>query len=117
LLNNIGCSLFELNELKGAKIAFEEALIIQRTMMRTASPVNSVTVEAPNQVLLSIASTLCNIGSIKLRWGEFEEAILALEEALLVRFSMHTFCLSFLKMNQALMCILLFSASFPTKLL
>uniref|UniRef100_A0A7S2UEF4 Kinesin light chain n=1 Tax=Attheya septentrionalis TaxID=420275 RepID=A0A7S2UEF4_9STRA len=53
--------------------------------MRTTSPVNSVSVEAPNQVLLSIASTLCNIGSIKLRWGEFEEAILALEEALLLQ--------------------------------
>jgi len=83
--NNIGCALFELQELKGAHLAFEEALDIQRGMMKKSSVLGSASmIGPPNQVLLSIASTLCNLGSIKLRWGEFDEAAVALEEALLV---------------------------------
>jgi hypothetical protein len=37
------------------------------------------------QNLLSIASTLCNLGSIKLRLKEYEDAAVFLEEALLIQ--------------------------------
>ena len=86
ILNNVGCALYELDELEGARLAFEEALEIQRESLRS-SPVNDDATEtksSSNQILLSIAATLCNIGSIKVRWSKFEEASVALEEALLV---------------------------------
>ena len=86
ILNNIGCALYELEELEGAKLAFEEALEIQRENLRAPPAVDDLEAGASsNQRLLSIASTLCNLGSIKLRWGDFEEASVVLEEALLVR--------------------------------
>ena len=85
ILNNIGCALYELSEMQGAKLAFEEALEIQRETLRaSANTGEDETGATSNQALLSIASTLCNLGSIKLRWGQFEEASVALEEALLV---------------------------------
>jgi tetratricopeptide (TPR) repeat protein len=71
--------------LQGAKHAFEEALEIQRETLRTSPSADEEEMGAStNQALLSIASTLCNLGSIELRWGNFEEASVALEEALLV---------------------------------
>lgn len=83
LLNNIGCALYELNELEVAKLAFEEALGIQRSTLREV-PTQDLE-EPPNQILLSIASTLSNIGSIKLYWGQHGDASIDLEEALLIQ--------------------------------
>ena len=86
ILNNVGCALYELDELDGARLAFEEALEIQRESLRS-STVSDEEVETrsnSNQILLSIAATLCNIGSIKVRWYNFDEATIVLEEALLV---------------------------------
>lgn len=89
ILNNIGCALYELRELDGARLAFEEALEIQRESLRRC-PNTPCGNEAESRamshyVLLSIASTLCNLGSIKVRWGHFEEASVDLEEALLIQ--------------------------------
>lgn len=85
ILNNIGCALYELEELQGAKLTFEEALEIQRESLRAAPAADEEEFGAhSNQALLSIASTLCNLGSIQTRWGHFEEASVLLEEALLV---------------------------------
>ena len=92
LLNNTGCALFELNEMRGAMLAFEETLDIQRSMMKlpdaafgddegSGGPSSS----AAEQLLLSTAATLCNIGSIRLRLDDADGAIVALEEALLVQ--------------------------------
>ena len=86
ILNNIGCALYELEELDGARLAFEEALEIQRDNLRSCPAADEEEHGAQsNQALLSIASTLCNLGSIKLRWGHYEDASVVLEEALLVR--------------------------------
>ena len=113
ILNNIGCALYELDELQVAKVAFDEALEIQREtfcimrMMeknsnkhdetsRPSSPTkkdsNNNTAlsnvpqdDTPNQVLLSIASTLSNIGSIQLYWGAFEKARIDLKEAMFIQ--------------------------------
>lgn len=82
ILNNIGCSLFELDELEVAKVAFEEALDIQRNLLRHP-PSDSGPISESS--LLSIASTQSNIASIKLYCGQFDEAILDLEEALLIQ--------------------------------
>ena len=82
ILNNIGCALYEIDELEVAKVAFEEALHIQRYLLQSL-PVNSM-VNSQTQ-LLSIASTQSNIASIKLYHGEFDEALVDLEEALLVQ--------------------------------
>jgi tetratricopeptide (TPR) repeat protein len=82
ILNNIGCALYELNELEVAKVAFEEALAVQRYNLRETqsdSPAFS------DQSLLSIASTLSNLGSIKLYWGQHHEAAIDLEEVLLLQ--------------------------------
>jgi tetratricopeptide (TPR) repeat protein len=81
VLNNIGCSLFELNELEVAMVAFEEALDIQRNLLRY--PMNSGPVSESS--LLSIASTQSNIASIKLYCGHFDDAMVDLEEALLIQ--------------------------------
>lgn len=82
ILNNIGCALYEMNELEVARVAFEEALQVQRYNLRNMSSDSDV---ASNQALLSISSTLSNIGSIKLLRGEHEEAQKDLEEALLIQ--------------------------------
>lgn len=82
ILNNIGCALYELNELEIAKVAFEEALEVQRETLRKL-PLDSK--QLSHQGLLSIASTLSNIGSIKLYWGLFDEASINLEEVLLIQ--------------------------------
>ena len=87
ILNNIGCALYSVEDLPSAKRAFDEALDIQREGLRIlpskeGSDSNGM---QSNNLLLSMASTLCNIGSIRLRWGDFEKAEIALEEALLVR--------------------------------
>ncbi|GKZ00692.1 hypothetical protein MPSEU_001021300 [Mayamaea pseudoterrestris] len=79
ILNNIGCALFELNEVAVAKIAFDEALQIQRYNLKRL-PVSSN--EISNLALLSVASTLSNIGSIHLFMGSFDEAAAVLKEAL-----------------------------------
>ena len=87
VLNNIGCCLFELKELKGALMAYEEALDIQKNTMRNQNVVYTEErgFSSPDKLLLSIAATLCNIGSVKLRQMDFDGSILALEEALLLQ--------------------------------
>ena len=91
LLNNTGCALFELDEMRGAMLAFEETLDIQRSMMKLPDAAfgdegsGGASSSAAEQLLLSTAATLCNIGSIRLRLGDADGALVALEEALLVQ--------------------------------
>jgi TolA-binding protein len=86
ILNNIGCALYSMEEYVEAKKAFDEALDIQRDTLRNLPSTEGAESNGmqSNSLLLSTASTLCNIGSIRLRWGEFDEAAIALDEALLV---------------------------------
>lgn len=88
ILNNIGCALYSIKNLPEAKRAFDEALEIQRDGLRSLPTIEGSESNGvqSNTLLLSMASTLCNIGSIRLRWGDFEKAEIALEEALLVRY-------------------------------
>ena len=109
LLNNIGCALFELNDLLEANEAFGEALTVQRELMRDnrcsgkasctdelqvdIDEMNDSDLEAMNlkvdpkdahNMLLSIALTQCNLGSIHLRWGKYDNSLMYYEDALLV---------------------------------
>lgn len=87
ILNNIGCALYSLNDFIASKRAFDEALSIQREALRSIPSTESSesTQLHSNAILLSMASTLCNIGSIKVRWCKFDEAMVDLEEALLIQ--------------------------------
>ncbi|KAL7519631.1 hypothetical protein ACHAWX_004391 [Stephanocyclus meneghinianus] len=114
LLNNIGCALFELNDLVESKIAFEEALSLQRDLMRENSLGGKSSCndrltgvfetndeqedllgseeknlemgqKGAHNMLLSIALTLSNLGSIHLRWGKYDESLVFYEEALLIQ--------------------------------
>lgn len=80
ILNNMGCVFFEMNEHSDAESAFKEALDIQRFLLsKTESSSNA------NAILLSIASTQSNIGSILLKKKEFSDAIAAFDEALVLQ--------------------------------
>lgn len=83
ILNNIGCALYEMDELEVAKVAFEEALEVQRQTLKDHG--EHAKEDHWNQNLLSVASTLSNIGSIKLYWGHYDDALVDLEEALLLQ--------------------------------
>jgi len=87
ILNNIGCALYSIEDFGAAKRAFDEALDIQRDALRILPSKEGAESNGTrsNTLLLSMASTLCNIGSIRLRWGDFDEAGIALDEALLVQ--------------------------------
>jgi len=87
ILNNIGCALYSIEDLPEAKRAFDEALEIHRDGLRSLPTIEGSESNGMqgNTLLLSMASTLCNIGSIRLRWGDFEKAEIALEESLLIQ--------------------------------
>lgn len=100
VLNNIGCAQYSLDDLESSMLSFEEALDIQRDVLRmipSSEEAQDTTSAQSNTVLLSISSTLCNIGSIRLRWGQFDEAGVALDEALLVCYLL--FCLAIKSRN------------------
>lgn len=80
ILNNMGCVFFEMNELSDAQSAFKEALEIQRFLLSTTENSSNA-----NTILLSIASTQSNIGSIQLKRKEFGDAIAAYDEALVLQ--------------------------------
>ena len=98
LLNNIGCALFELNSLSQAEEVFGEALAVQRELMKDNSCSGKaigidglledvhennvlekrnleVDPKGAYNMLLSIALTQCNLGSIHLRWGKYDESL------------------------------------------
>lgn len=89
LLNNIGCAQYAAQNYDDALEAFEKALDIQRMALGSADVAGDMKGgSGSDSTLLSMASTLCNTGSIMSKQGRFEEAEHALEEALLVRHQM-----------------------------
>jgi len=117
LLNNIGCSLFEVGKLEEAEKSFDEALSIQKSLLDESGVSGTSTSTSSSMernygqhlssssdlarlsqfrnknvrdALLGVAATLCNIGSLNLRWKKYDEAIAALEEALLLQKSVYT---------------------------
>ena len=98
LLNNIGCALFELNELMEARVTFENALRMQRELMKgknnhhSGNKLGSDKVDGTFDIdprdayhtPLSIALTLTNLGSIHVRLKEYDKSLVYFEEAVLV---------------------------------
>ncbi|KAL9182608.1 hypothetical protein ACHAXT_013260 [Thalassiosira profunda] len=89
LLNNIGCAHFEQDQLGRARVAFEEALWMQRELMkkskRKGAGVESVNPKDAFHAPLSIALTLTNLGSIHLRLEDYETSLVHFEEAALIQ--------------------------------
>ena len=94
LLNNIGCALFEMNELDESRITFENALAMQRELMKMkkSQVVKKAVVDDEDidpkdsyHAPLSIALTLTNLGSIHLRLSEFDKSLVYFEEAVLIQ--------------------------------
>lgn len=79
ILNNIGCTFFRMKDLHGAKLAFEETLEIQQHTWRNGKDLNC------KQAMLNVADALVNVGSIQLKQRLFGQAILSIEEALLIQ--------------------------------
>mmetsp|Transcript_6886 Transcript_6886/g.10081 ORF Transcript_6886/g.10081 Transcript_6886/m.10081 type:complete len:319 (+) Transcript_6886:2-958(+) len=75
--NNIGCVHVEFNEMKEARRAFEAALDIQRNAL----------CHQPNKKLLMFgaATTLCNLGCLYKSREMHDQAIVVLEEAVLLQ--------------------------------
>ena len=99
LLIHTGRSSFETDDLVGSADAFEEALEMQRALMRGEGAAgvalksvphlddddgNDADAENAHRRLLDVALTLCNLGSIHLRRGMFDDSLVCFEEALLV---------------------------------
>ena len=76
VLNNIACVEFLINNPKVALEMFQKARDIQLQVMKTSSTVGLH--------LLQAATTLCNMGYMKLRLRKYEDALSIFEEALLV---------------------------------
>mmetsp|Transcript_4337 Transcript_4337/g.9634 ORF Transcript_4337/g.9634 Transcript_4337/m.9634 type:complete len:620 (+) Transcript_4337:3-1862(+) len=89
LLNNIGCSLFELDELESAKETFVATLQMQRELKLT-DPLRynssfEVDPKDAHQRLLGVALTLGNLGTIYLRLNELDLSLANYEEAVLLQ--------------------------------
>lgn len=77
ILNNMGCVHFEMGK-PGSAIGFlQKALAIQHMSLGSTPNAESA--------LLSLSITQSNIGHIKLAYGNYDDALVVLEEALLVQ--------------------------------
>jgi len=98
LLNNIGCALFEMDELNESRLTFENALAMQRELMKAnknRGPAAAVADGTDNpfdvdpkdayHTPLSIALALTNLGSIHLRMKDFDTSLVYYDEALLIQ--------------------------------
>ena len=83
ILNNIGCALFECEKMEEARVAFEETLGMQRVLMKEDAD-SEKDKKKEQGMLLSIALTLSNLGSIHLRTGQLDSSLVVFQEALLV---------------------------------
>mmetsp|Transcript_53900 Transcript_53900/g.161274 ORF Transcript_53900/g.161274 Transcript_53900/m.161274 type:complete len:834 (-) Transcript_53900:220-2721(-) len=82
VLNNIGCVHFESGDSDEALETYEEALEIQRDIVeeRGADKDDDITVTR-HPAALNLASTLCNIGYVRMELGHWKEAMKLFEEA------------------------------------
>lgn len=81
VLNNIGCVNFERGNLKEAKKAFENAINMQKSAL--GQKVSDCNAAKPG--VLTMATTMCNVGYVNLKLAEWSEAAKTFEESLEVR--------------------------------
>lgn len=84
VLNNIGCVNFEKGDLKGAEMAFDEAVSLQRSVFK-----NWITlvcgVDASSPGILTMASTMCNKAYVEIERHRFIPAIELFLESLKIQ--------------------------------
>jgi uncharacterized protein YoaH (UPF0181 family) len=76
--SNDNATVTKIQDLKAAEMSFGKALSIQREMLKS-NPSNA------DQVVPGVASTQCNIGSIKLTFVQIEVTLITLEDAIMVQ--------------------------------
>ena len=74
VLNNMGCVNFEQQYLKEAKKDFEDATTLQKNVFRSVFNF-SVGYDTSSPGILTMASTMCNMGYVAIEQGNFNEAI------------------------------------------
>lgn len=74
VLNNMGCVNFEQNNLQEAQKNFDEAIKLQKGVFRSLLNF-SVGYDTSSPGILTMASTMCNMGYVAIEQGEFSEAI------------------------------------------
>ncbi|KAL7579057.1 hypothetical protein ACA910_019095 [Epithemia clementina (nom. ined.)] len=74
VLNNMGCVNFEQQHLKAAKKDFEDATALQKNVFRSVFNF-SVGYDTSSPGILTMASTMCNMGYVAIEQGNFNEAI------------------------------------------
>lgn len=74
VLNNMGCVNFEQQHLSAAKKNFEEATSLQKNVFRSVFNF-SVGYDTSSPGILTMASTMCNMGYVAIEQADFNEAI------------------------------------------
>lgn len=81
VMNNIGCVNFERGNFKEAKRAFEDAVKLQKNAL--GETVSDHTASKPG--VLTMATTMCNMGYVHLKLAEWTEAAKIFEESLTIQ--------------------------------
>jgi tetratricopeptide (TPR) repeat protein len=84
VLNNIGCVNFEKNALVAAKEAFDEAIVLQKSVFRNwLTLMCGMDTNSPG--ILTMASTMCNKAYVEIEQDNFESAISIFLESLKIQ--------------------------------
>eukprot|EP00527_Entomoneis_sp_CCMP2396_P003941 CAMPEP_0198147648 /NCGR_PEP_ID=MMETSP1443-20131203/36919_1 /TAXON_ID=186043 /ORGANISM="Entomoneis sp., Strain CCMP2396" /LENGTH=450 /DNA_ID=CAMNT_0043812061 /DNA_START=64 /DNA_END=1416 /DNA_ORIENTATION=+ len=74
VINNMGCVNFEQNNLRDAKKNFEDATTLQKGVFRSVFNF-SIGYDTSSPGILTMASTMCNMGYVAIEQGDFADAI------------------------------------------
>lgn len=84
VLNNIGCVNFEKGDLKAAEIAFDEAVVLQRSVFKSwFTMVCGLDANSPG--ILTMASTMCNKAYVEIERDQFAASIDLFQESLKIQ--------------------------------
>ena len=84
VLNNMGCVNYERQFLDEAKKSFEEAVGLQKKVFRNMFNL-SVGYDTSSPGILTMASTMCNLGYVAIEQGEFSSAVKTLTTSLKIQ--------------------------------
>eukprot|EP00977_Amphora_coffeiformis_P020599 scaffold8374_cov175-Amphora_coffeaeformis.AAC.38 len=84
VLNNMGCVNYERQFLDEAKQSFEEAVSLQKKVFRNMFNL-SVGYDTSSPGILTMASTMCNLGYVAIEQGDFSSAVKTLLTSLKIQ--------------------------------
>jgi tetratricopeptide (TPR) repeat protein len=84
VLNNMGCVNFEQHDLILAKKNFQEATNLQKTVFRSMFSL-SCGYDTNSPGILTMASTMCNMGYVAIEQGNFTEAVTIFKTSLTIQ--------------------------------